>query len=255
MRSRRPGRKRSVSSINRQILVDTGWNVAVNMLSYDVSPTDVDHVLCTHCHIDHLLGLPGLLAANRKRASVRSNAPPMRFYGPRDMAAACEASTAMLQVDRLPPTIPEYEVHHVTPGETVSIGEISVQVGRAFHSVDARCYRFDDSASGASVVFTGDTAYHEGLAAFAKGCDVLIHDACAHGDATAEDVQVALHSRPQDAARVAMEAGTSSLALVHYDSSLSSETLAQAKLVFPNSRLAKKSQRLQILGPGQAAWV
>ena len=52
-----------------------------------------------------------------------------------------------------------------------------------------------------------------------------------------------------------MEAGTSSLALVHYDSSLSSETLAQAKLVFPNSRLAKKGQRLQILGPGQAAWV
>ena len=114
--------------VNRQILVDTGWNVAVNVLSYDVSPTDVDHVLCTHCHIDHLLGLPGLLAANRKRASVRSNAPPLRLYGPRDMAAACEAATAMLQVDRLPPTIPEYEVHCVTPGETVSIGEISVQV-------------------------------------------------------------------------------------------------------------------------------
>lgn len=25
--------------VNRQILVDTGWNVAVNVLSYDVSPT------------------------------------------------------------------------------------------------------------------------------------------------------------------------------------------------------------------------
>jgi len=132
MRSRRPGRKRPVSlSIGRFSWTRVGTSPSTccpTMSHRPVSPTDVDHVLCTHCHIDHLLGLPGLLAANRKRASVRSNAPPLRLYGPRDMAAACEAATAMLQVDRLPPTIPEYEVHCVTPGETVSIGEISVQV-------------------------------------------------------------------------------------------------------------------------------
>ena len=65
--------------VNRQILVDTGWNSAINMLPYDVSPTDVDHVFCTHCHEDHVLGLPGLLLANRKRAAVRSGAPPLKL--------------------------------------------------------------------------------------------------------------------------------------------------------------------------------
>lgn len=241
--------------VNRQILVDTGWNSAINMLPYDISPTDVDHVFCTHCHEDHVLGLPGLLLANRKRAAVRSGAPPLKLYGPRDIAAVCQAATAMLQADHLPSRLPEHEVQYVAPGDSVTIGDITVNAGRAFHPVDARCYRFEDSASGASAVITGDTAYHEGVSAFAKGCDVLIHDASARGDATPEDLQVTLHSRPQDAARVAMEAGCSSLALVHYDSSLSSETLADAKKVFPNSRLAKKGQRLQILGPGQAVWV
>ncbi len=105
-----------------------------------------------------MLGLPGLLLANRKRAAVRSNAPPLKLYGPRDMAAVCQAATAMLQADRLPSRIPEHEVHYVAPGDSVSIGDITVNVGRAFHPVDARCYRFEDSASGATAVITGDTA-------------------------------------------------------------------------------------------------
>jgi ribonuclease Z len=241
--------------INRKILVDLGWNCALNMLPYDVSPTDVDHVFCTHCHQDHVLGLPGLLLANRKRATVRSSAPPLQLYGPRDLGSVCIAAAAMLQADRLPNTLPEHEVHYVAPGDSVEIGDIKVTVGRAFHPIDARSYHFEDSASGARVVISGDTSYHAGLSAFAKGCDVLIHEAAAPGDASPEELQTLLHSRPQDAARVAMEAGTSSLALVHYDSSLSRETLDQAKKVFPNTRLAKKGQRLQVLGPGQAVWV
>ena len=241
--------------VNRKILVVLGWNSALNMLPYDVSPTDVDHVFCTHCHEDHVLGLPGLLMSNRKRATLRSNAPPLHLYGPRDLGTVCTAAATMLQADSLPPTMPEHEVHYVAPGDTVDIGDIVVRVGRAFHPLDARCYRFEDGASGASVVISGDTSYHEGLSTFAKGCDVLIHEAAAPGDASPEEMQRLLHSRPQDAARVAMEAGTSSLALVHYDSSLSTQTLAQAKQVFPNTRLAKKGQRLQVLGPGQAVWV
>ncbi len=49
--------------------------------------------------------------------------------------------------------------------------------------------------------------------------------------------------------------GASMLALVHYARSAGPEILAKAKEIFPSTRLAKKGQRLQILGPGQAAWI
>ena len=40
-----------------------------------------------------------------------------------------------------------------------------------------------DPATGASVVFSGDTFYHKGLPLFAKDCDVLVHEAAAAPDA------------------------------------------------------------------------
>jgi ribonuclease Z len=126
-------------------------------------------------------------------------------------------------------------------------------VGRAFHPLDARCYRFTDTVTRGSLVISGDTAYHEGLTDFARDADVLIHEAA--GDPESNVDMRYLHSRPQDAARVAMGASVSTLALVHYPASRAAAVLSKAKQVFPNTRLARRGQRLQVLGPGQAAWL
>ena len=47
----------------------------------------------------------------------------------------------------------------------------------------------------------------------------------------------------------------STLALVHYSAGQSAAILSKAKEIFPNTRLARKGQRVQALGPGQAAWL
>lgn len=241
--------------VNDSILVDTGFNVAVSLQAFEVAPTDIDHVLFTHCHHDHVLGLPGLLFMNRGRATARPEAPPLKLYGPLDLTAVRDGALALLQSERYPHIAPVHEVQHLHPGEAIEIGDLRIDVGRAFHAAIGHCYRFTDTLTRASVVFSGDTAYHEGLSAFAKGCDVLIHEAAAPAEAEIEDVQRYLHSRPQDAARVAMEAGASTLAIVHYNALQGAAILSRAKQVFPNTRLARKGQRLRVLGPGQAAWV
>jgi len=179
----------------------------------------------------------------------------MQLYGTRDLPAICDAACAMLQADRDPQCVPEHEVRRVYPGDSLELGAVKVDVGRAFHPLDARCYRFTDTATGASVVFSGDSAYHEGLVSIARDCDVLIHEAAAGPDSELEARQRYLHSRPQDAARVAKEVGAVSLALVHYQQSAGPEILKRAKEIFPSTRLARKGQRLQILGPGQAVWL
>ncbi|HIG16171.1 MAG TPA: MBL fold metallo-hydrolase [Candidatus Handelsmanbacteria bacterium] len=240
--------------VNGSILIDVGFNAAVNMQALEVSPADIDHVLFTHCHHDHVLGLPGLLFAGNNRAVERPEAPPIQLHGPQDLTPVLSATLAMLQADRYPQVVPEYQVHHVYPGECIEVGDLRIDVGRAFHPLDARCYRFTDTVTRGSLVISGDTAYHEGLVDFARDCDVLIHEAA--GDPEAESVDMrSLHSRPQDAARVAMEASASTLALVHYPPAKGAAVLTKAKQVFPNARLARKGQRVQVLGPGQAAWV
>ena len=241
--------------VNGHILIDTGWNAAVSMQSHDLVPTDIDHVFITHCHQDHTLGLPGLFFANRSRSQARPDAPVLQLYGTRDLPAIRDAACALLQAERDPQCVPEHEAHRVYPGESLDLGDLRVDVGRAFHTLDARCYRFTDTVTGGSVAFSGDSAYHDGLVSIAKDCDVLVHEAAAAPDSEGEGLLRYLHTRPQDAARVASEAGAISLALVHYQQSVGPEILRRAKEIFPSTRLAQKGQRLQILGPGQAVWL
>ncbi len=248
-----PGEEATCFVVNGNILVDVGFNVAVSMQALEVTPAQIDHVLFTHCHHDHVLGLPGFLFARNRRADERPEAPPIQLHGPQDLASVYAASLAMLQADRYPQVVPECKVDHVYPGDCLEIGDLRIDVGRAFHPLDARSYRFTDTVTRASLVISGDTAYHEGLADFARDCDVLIHEAAGDPEAKGVDMRY-LHSRPQDAARVAMESSASTLALVHYPAAKGAAVLTRAKQIFPNTRLARKGQRVQVLGPGQAAW-
>lgn len=252
-----PGRGEETACylVNGCLLVDTGWNAAIGLKAFGGQPADLDAVFITHCHQDHTLGLPGVLFANRNRAGVRPDAAPLVLYGPRDLPAVRDGALALLQAERYPDCVPAHEVVEVFPGDQLEVGGLALRVGRAFHPLDARCLRIEDPESGASVVFSGDTAYHEGLASLAQDCDVLVHEAAGSPASTVAGLQRYLHSRPQDAARVAKEAHASVLALVHYRSEDGAATLAAARETFPNTCLAKRGQRLKVLGPGQAAWV
>lgn len=239
--------------VNGRILVDTGWNAAHSMLALGAVPTDIDHVLFTHCHQDHTLGLPGLFFAQRNRLRVRPGAPAMRLYGPMDLPAVRDGAKALLQAERYPQCVPEHGVELVYPGDAFEVEGLRVEVGRAFHPLDARCYRLTDLDSGASLVFGGDTAYHEGLPLFARGCDVLVHEAAAAAATPLAGVQRYLHSRPQDAARVAAEAGAGQLVLVHYSGS-GDAVLDTARQTFAAARLGRRGERLRLGRQGRPDW-
>ena len=62
-----------------RILVDCGEGTQRQLLRSGVGLVDVDDVLITHCHADHVLGLPGMLKTFALRGRDET---PLTVYGP-----------------------------------------------------------------------------------------------------------------------------------------------------------------------------
>ena len=113
--------------------------------------------------------------------------------------------------------------------------------------VDGRCYRFTDGASGRSIVSAWDTAYHEPIATFAQGADLLVHEASFAADPqkySAESLRASGHSTAMDAAHIAKKAQVSRLMLIHYKMADIESSLQAARAIFTETYAAGDGERL-----------
>jgi len=92
-----------------------------------------------------------------------------------------------------------------------------------------------------SYAFCGDTAYHEPIADFVMGCDLLFHEAT-FMNIMAEVAAAKLHSTAEQAARIAVKAGARKLLLGHFSARYDDlvPLLEEAKAVFLESYLAEE---------------
>ena len=118
--------------------------------------------------------------------------------------------------------------------------------------VDGRIVRPEQvvgpSRPGRKVVYTGDTRPSPETVEIARGADLLIHDAT-FGAEERRRARETGHSTAADAARVAARAGARRLALTHLSARYSDSPQlleAEAKAVFPASRVAYDGLRLEI---------
>ena len=221
--------------INRNILVDTGWNAATRMLSYGFSPLDLEYLVLTHCHHDHYLGLPHLLFYRRMRQRDRESLPPLNVIGPsEDVQRIVDLSRDLLQVDRFPDVDHVPTVHRLSPGESFECPSFRLTTCDTLHAVQGLCYRYEDRSDGVSFGFTGDTAYHPPIAEFLKHCPLIVHEA-AHGARQIENAGETGHSSALDAARIALAAKAERLALMHLIENDVTEAVSVARAVFPGA--------------------
>ncbi|HEX2377661.1 MAG TPA: ribonuclease Z, partial [Gaiellales bacterium] len=199
-----------------RILVDCGEGTQRQLLRSGVGLVDVDDVLITHCHADHVLGLPGML----KTFALRAREAPLRLYGP----AGLPELMAVLKpvIGRLTYRV---EMQALAPGDAVEREGYRVHAFATDHHVpsvgyafveDERPGRFDIDAArqlgvpegplfgqlqhgeavtlesgetvrpdavvgearpGRTVVFSGDTRPCKEVFQACVGADVLIHEA------------------------------------------------------------------------------
>ncbi|MFH5799283.1 MBL fold metallo-hydrolase [Haladaptatus sp. CMAA 1911] len=167
-----------VEDDDRRVLVDCGSGVLHRLQQSGVGYENVSTVLLTHHHVDHVSDLMPLL-----KARWLAGEEQLEVVGPTGTKALLDG---LLSVHDYLDGRVDLQVREITAGEEFSVADFSVEGFETRHSMQCLAYRFEDEFT-----FSGDSEAFEGLANFADGCDVLVHD-CSFPD----EVDVANHPTP-----------------------------------------------------------
>jgi ribonuclease Z len=251
-----------------RILFDCGEGTQRQLVS-SVGLADLDDVFVTHFHVDHWLGLPGLL----KTFDLRDRDRPLAIHGPRGLRQLMEMLRPVYGR-----TTYELILHELEPDEAVRrdgyaiapvpVRHRAVSFGYALWE-DERPGEFDPETAerlgvapgpdfgrlqrgetvngvapdqvlgaprlGRKVVLSGDTAPCPALALAAHGADVLVHEATFAEEETERAAQTG-HSTARQAAETARDAGVRMLALTHLSTRyFGREIRDEARAVFPDT--------------------
>ena len=249
-----------------RILLDCGEGTQQQLLRSAGLP-ELDAIFITHFHLDHWLGLVGML----KTFDLRAREKPLAIHGPLGLKALFATLRPIVGRTGYPLAIVELEPYEEVRFNGYSIGSFPVRhrveaFGYAFVE-DDRPGRFDADAAralgvtegpdfgrlqrgetvggvrpeqvvgedrpGRRIIYSGDTAPCQAVEVLADGADVLIHEATFLSD-DRDRARETGHSTAAQAAEIARDAGVRLLALTHLSTRyFPREIRDEARAVFP----------------------
>ena len=231
----RPGSTMPTSSLlclqGRPIVIDCGLGVTRGLIDQGMELKTLSLIFITHLHSDHYLEL-GPLIHTAWTAGLRTS---VRVFGPDgidDYWAAflrsMDADIALRIADEGRPDLSRLvEIKAIDEGIVLDEPGLHVEAMRTDHPPLVDCFALRLRGAGRDVVMSGDTAYLPRLAAFAKGANLLVHEAMLEDALPALVARVGngddrlmrhlkrSHTVAGDAARVAAAAEVGALALNH----------------------------------------
>ncbi len=190
------------------IWVDAGTGTLAELQRH-TSIADLDAIWISHAHADHTADL--LTAYYALRFSELATARRIPLISP---PALAERLIAFLG-PRAKTVLPEvFDITEMQGWGETSIGSIDLSWGPVNHGMPAFALRAE--AGGNSVAYSGDTSPCTSLVELATGADALL---CEVGY-DRHPTESAVHCTPEDAARIATDAGVQRLALTHLTGSL-----------------------------------
>ena len=249
-----------------RLLFDCGEGTQQQLLR-SVGLPELDAVFITHYHLDHWLGLLGMI----KTFDLRARERPLVLYGPPGLRALIEGMRPVIGRTGYALELVELEPH-----DEVRRGRYVIAAFPVDHRVSAYGYafveddrpgRFDAAAArslgvpegpefgrlqrgeevagvrpeqvlgpprpGRRIVISGDTRPYQTTEIYAHGADLLVHEATFLDEERARARETA-HSTAGQAAALAKEAGVRLLALTHLSTRyFPREVRDEARATFP----------------------
>jgi ribonuclease Z len=251
-----------------RILFDCGEGTQQQLLR-SVGLPDVSSVFITHFHLDHWLGLIGML----KTFDLRAREAPLTIHGPPGLRGLLGDLRPVIGRTGYP-----LELRELEPYDEIRFGTFLISPFPVKHRVEAYGYafieddrpgRFDveaarslgvtegpdfgrlqrgetvhgvrpeqvmgESRAGRRIVISGDTAPCQAVEVLAHDADLLVHEATFMEDERARARETG-HSTAHQAAEIAREAGVTMLALTHLSTRyFPRDVRDEARSVFPNT--------------------
>lgn len=214
----------------RTVVVDCGLGVTRGLTDAGLSLKSLDLIFVTHLHSDHVLELGPLIHT----AWTAGLATPVRLFGPVGLNRYWQKFVQALEFDietrvddeGRPDLRQMVEVVEFGEGEVLRDGALNVTALRVDHPPVTECFALRFEYSGTTVVFSADTALFPPLAEFARGADILLHEAMLEqgverlvartgNGARLKEHLMASHSLAGEAGTIAACAGVGRLVLNH----------------------------------------
>ncbi len=192
------------------ILLDCGGSPYHKLLKAGLNPEHLRGVILTHAHPDHLYGLPSLI----HHFIMTRRAEPLSIYANKSALRVAKGILGIMGLKRdflILNEIPREEGHTIVDNE-----EYAIQTSPVRHVVPTVAVKITAKLSGASVVYSADTAPCPELLALARGADFLFQEC-----STAREIRG--HTTPWQAGKLAQWCGVKRLILVHLGPSLAEE--------------------------------
>ena len=265
-----------------RILFDCGEGTQQQLLR-SVGLPELDAIFITHFHLDHWLGLLGMV----KTFDLRAREKPLTIYGPPGITQLFTGLRPIIGRTAYPLATVDLEPHEEIRYESFLVSPFAVK-----HRVEAYGYaiveddrpgRFDVEAAralgvpdgpdfgrlqrgetvngvrpeqvmgetrvGRRIVISGDTAPCQAVEVFAHDADVLVHEATFMEDERAR-ARETFHSTAKQAAEIARDAGVRLLALTHLSTRYFPRDIRdEARTVFPNTIVPRDFDAIDVPFP------
>lgn len=181
-----------------RLLVDCGSGVLAQLQSF-VQIRDIDAVILSHYHHDHVADVGPLQFARLVESMTNGELPELPIYG------------HTFDEDGFNRLDHEYTKGLAyQPYQKLNVGPFSITFMKTEHPVPCYAMRFE--AEDESIVYTADSSYLSEFIQFAKDTDLFVSECNFYAD---QDGSKAGHMNSIDAANVAKEAGVGELLLTH----------------------------------------
>jgi len=216
------------------LLFDCGGTVAQRFVDINFDYTNLNHILISHPHPDHMGGLISLLhclalkSMYSKMAREKTRKKTLFLHGYPGFVKAYKTLRKTIiaeSIETYPLEVIEYKDEKIKYPEFVLETKVVLHAEKLFDSIALRL-----EADKKVFVYSGDSKYCRQLIGLAKDADLALFDSASEEEGLGTK---GYHMTPQGAGRAAQEAGVKKLVLTHhYDIKPLQKVLKEARKYF-----------------------